>query len=346
MAFGVLTKLQSWMRRRGAHARVPAVFYTLPFAILETLMRRHVVTPGEAYDELYYRINHMEYVAYGFRGKSQEAKRDYLSVQDRFALMDRLNAKNGANILLDNKYLTYSALRPFFRREALLIGTADDEVSFAGFLSAHQKAFVKPLNKNHGDGVQLIRSNCDVSALFHEMINEGPFLLEEAIEQDKAMSAFHPASVNTIRMVTHYNKKEDRCTVVFALLRMGVNGSIVDNSSAGGIIANIDIARGVVNTPGFRRNLERHATHPDSGYSIINAEIPHWNDLIAFAESLVRKLPYIPLIGWDFALSNKGWCIVESNQKPSFLSVQVLQERGIRPLIEPLLRDGAQEMID
>ena len=38
-----------------------------------------------------------------------------------------------------------------------------------------------------------------------------------------------------------------------------------------------------------------------------------WDELLEYAEQIHRKVPHHKYVGWDFALSDKGWMLVEGN---------------------------------
>ena len=53
---------------------------------------------------------------------------------------------------------------------------------------------------------------------------------------------------------------------------------------------------------------------PDSQLPFKGYQIPEWEALLKLAEEIHRtKMPNYPYIGWDFALTPKGWVLIEGN---------------------------------
>ena len=103
---------------------------------------------------------------------------------------------------------------------------------------------------------------------------------------------------------------------VFAVFRMGVGGTVVDNAGAGGIIAAVDPETGTVMSCGYREDGTTDETDPDTGASIEGSSIPSWDELREMVEQLVQIMPEQPLVGWDLALTDAGWVMAEGNSAP------------------------------
>jgi hypothetical protein len=98
---------------------------------------------------------------------------------------------------------------------------------------------------------------------------------------------------------------------------MGRGDSIVDNQSAGGIVAPIDLVTGAVGAAidGLpeRTRFERH---PDHGAAIAGARIPTWAESKALAEACVWVFPGLRFAGVDVAIGPEGPVILELNASP------------------------------
>ena len=75
------------------------------------------------------------------------------------------------------------------------------------------------------------------------------YVIQEKIIQHERMSRLHPASVNTIRLVTCF--VGDVVRPFSAFLRIGTGGRIVDNWSMGGILVYLDTEKGCLGKDGF-----------------------------------------------------------------------------------------------
>jgi len=148
------------------------------------------------------------------------------------------------------------------------------------------------------------------------------------------MAEFHPQSVNTIRMsVIRLNSS----TIVFEpFMRIGRGDAIVDNAGAGGLIAAIDSATGTVIACGdeLGHSYERH---PNTVKQIIGFVIPKWKEACELGKQLSEIVPTTRYIGWDLALTDRGWDVVEGNEMAQFLA-QLVTKKGIRSKLDNIVK--------
>ena len=104
---------------------------------------------------------------------------------------------------------------------------------------------IKPTLSSHGKGVQKLHvENGAVDAkgtkLKDLLLDYGKnFLIQELVKQHPAMDALNPDSVNSIRIVTY--RKGMEVLALYAAIRIGRKGEQIDNESAGGISAKINM---------------------------------------------------------------------------------------------------------
>ncbi|MEG0237311.1 sugar-transfer associated ATP-grasp domain-containing protein, partial [Cetobacterium sp.] len=80
------------------------------------------------------------------------------------------------------------------------------------------------------------------------------FILQEKIEQSFTTSKFHQNSLNTIRIIS-YRGENNKVNILSAVLRIGSNGSIVDNPyTSGGFTVGIDMKNGILKSIGVDKN--------------------------------------------------------------------------------------------
>lgn len=176
----------------------------------------------------------------------------------------------------------------------------------------------KPVDGTRGDGIFKIVAD-DVSdwQQLYKKLKEDNYLLEQCIEECDELKAFHPSSLNTIRVVTI--SKDNRCEVFGALFRMGAHGSIIDNTHAGGIYAPINIDTGVIDIPAIDAHNNHYDVHPDTGKKIKGFNIPDWGKIVEVCKDASRTIPNIHFAGWDVCINKKGEIeIIEGNHAPDF----------------------------
>jgi hypothetical protein len=173
---------------------------------------------------------------------------------------------------------------------------------------------VRVVGSRHGQ-VETVSAEVLYAALL-DGEGSGGRLIEAYFHQHPAMAAFNPSSVNTCRIwVAEEEPGSPR--VVLAYVRVGREGSLVDNQSAGGIVAPIDLDTGVtraaIDGRPERNTFERH---PDHGGVIAGQPVPFWREAKALAEEAVRVLPGLRFAGVDVAIGPDGPAIIELNASP------------------------------
>lgn len=137
------------------------------------------------------------------------------------------------------------------------------------------------------------------------------YVIEKVIKQHPTMAAFNPGSVNTIRVMTMI--WNGACIPLSSVLRMGVNGSRVDNCSSGGIVAGIT-KDGTVKRVAYSANGDKFFEHPNTG-PFGDIMIPSWKKVLEMVEKLAWRFSGISqLISWDVAIDENGEpVIIEMN---------------------------------
>lgn len=142
------------------------------------------------------------------------------------------------------------------------------------------------------------------------------YIIQEAIaDQHPALSALHPQSLNTIRLVTVFNRKSRDVEVFASCLRVGTRDNYYDNTSAGGLMVGIDAKNGVLNKYGFFKPQfgTKAVEHPDSHITFKNYSIPYWNEVVNQAKTFHRLLFGVHSIGWDIGITENGPVFIEGN---------------------------------
>jgi hypothetical protein len=171
----------------------------------------------------------------------------------------------------------------------------------------------------------------------------GSHLIQDVLEQHPDIARFHPHSLNTLR-VWMFQRRPGHWEMGPGNLRIGVGGSTVDNTSAGGIGAVVDIDSGRLG-PAILRGLdpdngvmlEEFPAHPTTGVAIEGAVLPMWDETRALCERACAVFPFFRLMGLDVAFGvEKPW-IIEVEADPHSM-IQVYTGQGIGPILEELAR--------
>ena len=243
----------------------------------------------------------------------------------RQALSQRISAKRN-----DRADMAVLAQKDQFDREyADLVRRKfwvnEQSSSFAEFLAFAEgldEAFCKPLASGGGIGtfvVDLAGSEDDLRALYERFMDQPLVLVEEKVAQHDAINAFYPRSVNTVRVVTLQD--DEGIHLISAGIRFGQNG-IVDNFSADGMVADVDIDSGRIVTAAVDKKGRVHETHPYSGKAFVGFEVPRWSEILETARAAMDVLPGINYVGWDVAIGPDRVSLIEGNSQPDLVLVQ------------------------
>jgi hypothetical protein len=141
------------------------------------------------------------------------------------------------------------------------------------------------------------------------------YLIESYLEQHPRLAELNPTSLNTLRIWIVLTEQGGH--IPGAFLRVGHAGSIVDNTSRGGLICPIDLETGVMryaDEAGADRIT--HESHPDTHVPVSGVAIPHWEECKALAHEALRAFPHMHFAGLDIAVGTDGPWIIELNMQP------------------------------
>lgn len=144
-----------------------------------------------------------------------------------------------------------------------------------------------------------------------EQIYVQDFVIQAAVVQHSALAAFHPESLNTVRLITLRFGGE--CTPIAATLRMG-NGSHVDNGHAGGLLCGIDLISGRLTPTACDVSFRPFDRHPRSSVMFAGQTVPSFAEVQATGLAVHQRLPHFDMISCDLAvLANGSPCLIEVN---------------------------------
>lgn len=274
-----------------------------------------------------------EYFMFQFYKLNTIGREEFITDKKRYPFYTAFNTQENHE-LFTNKSKTYKVFAKYYKRDVLTIEKDSDFDKFQRFVKKHPKYMVKPLWGSLGQGIQIVDENSYefFSGLLPKSGKE-EYICEELIVQEAKMGIVHPASINTVRVPTVVCK--DGVHIFHPVFRIGINNSIVDNGGSGGILANVDTDTGIVYTAGFDESGNRYVTHPNSGVSIVGFQIPRWSE----AKSLAVELAQITdnrYAGWDLALTDNGWVMVEGNDCGEFI-MQIADKVGRKKELDALI---------
>lgn len=204
-------------------------------------------------------------------------------------------------------------------------------------MDKHPRFIVKPDNLGLGMGIHIAEAGGEnKQALFGGLLKEinenkgkseeeeSSIVLEELIIQEDAFAKLYPKAVNIIRLTTVMIDGVPQ--YLDAWLRVGMGGYDITAANLAELYCGVDIGTGVVATDGFTELYGRYERHPDTDVLFKGYQIPGWDELLRITAEMAHVLPSVRYIGWDMALTDKGWVLVEGNENGEFLGQLVFQK--------------------
>lgn len=296
---------------------------------------------------LKYGSYYSEYFLFGYEGeKDPEYRSSFITEGIRLSYYPRMNQRKNTD-LLENKYRTYKKFQDMFKREVIRVKkneepTEENLNKLSEFAARHENYVVKPVYAAFGTAVRIENiAMYDSVEDAHASYRRNGVVIEELIEQGEAMARIHAGSVNTLRIPTVIIKNEEgepEIKLFHPSLRMGREGSFVDNFSAGGISALIDPETGMIYTDGADKKGNSYLCHPDSGIQFRGFRIPEWEAAVAMVKEAAFMIPDNHYCGWDLAYTKeRGWCMVEANCTAQMGAMQMVEKKGRKHELEALI---------
>ncbi len=278
-----------------------------------------------------------EYFLYNFENLSDERRLEFVSDIEHIPFCERMNRKEN-QIIFDDKVKTYEHFGKYYKRELLPV-SGRNTAELRAFLEKHSRIIVKPFDKCCGQGVRIVdTASGDIDALISQLSEGYPdgFLAEEVIVQCAELAELHPSSVNTMRLTTIYYSDDD-IDVIHPFLRVGRGDAVVDNGGAGGILCSVDPVSGTI-THTADETGATFDIHPETGKRLIGFAIPRWNEAVALAKELATVIEGNRYTGWDLALTDDGWIMVEGNARGQYVGWQIPTQVGFRRELDGIMK--------
>ena len=298
----------------------------------------------------FYKLSHKQRVTMITRGKNDK-------------IVKKLNKREYWH-LFNNKNEFNEMFSKYIGREWLFLNDDENDLQkFREFVSKHPLFFAKPNDGQCGKGIQKIDIvNIDsilkengisiefestkgeytkemllsdagklydkkTDALYNFLKQNELYLLEEPINQHDEMLRLNNSSVNTIRLVTVMNDK-DEVSFMASFIRIGNGVNVVDNFNSGGMTSRVDIETGKIIEDAINKEGKIFAEHPLTKTKIEGFQIPCFEEAKNMVIDACKMSKNVRYIGWDVAITNNGPILVEGNQFPGHDIYQVAEKIG------------------
>lgn len=169
-------------------------------------------------------------------------------------------------------------------------------------------------------------------------LQDNHYIIQDLVEQHEVINAIYDKSINTLRLITIYNQRNDSVIPLSGVLRIGANGNVVDNWAKGGLAVGVDLKTGRLNEYGLYKHGCGTKTdcHPNSEVRFVDVTLPYFQEAIEQAKRLHYELKGIKVIGWDIAFTKDGPLFIEGNDN---MEISINQETngGLKKEFEKLI---------
>lgn len=228
----------------------------------------------------------------------------------------------------------------------LVINTASELKEFLRKSSA-EHLFFKPADGSLGEGALSIgsydaqssswellpeKTSISLEQLVERLTLNGELvrvLVQERLRPHPAMATIVPDVCPTVRYMTL--RTPEGIEHLGAALRIGSGLGPTDNLAGGGLLAPIDLATGnALTTISLARNMPESITrHPVTLAPVTDLKIPDWQALRELIDRSAAVFNFLPCIGWDIGITDKGPVVIEINTRPRCISVQSFRPTGL-----------------
>lgn len=222
--------------------------------------------------------------------------------------------------LLGDKKLFNLKFSNFIKRSWLCTADASEQ-QIIDFITLHKKVIVKPLHLSCGDGVSIVKS-ADIQSFIEKIRGGGYFVVEQLLENHPAMSALNPESVQTLRVETCLDN-DNGFHLLGVFVMIGAPNSNVSNCHSGGVMCNLNLNTGKIDSDGYNPNGWSVQKSPATGVELKGFDIPFYDRLVDFVKELAYVLPEARYVGWDIAITPDGFAVIEGNTLPGLCTQRV-----------------------
>lgn len=259
----------------------------------------------------------------------------------------KLNSREAIALCLDKTQFA-SHWDKWYRRRWRRVSAQDPLTlqDLDDLLNESFRIVVKPLDLYGGKDVQVVEVDRQSGGRqrFLSWLNQlqGSHIVEEYIDQTGRLRELNPTSVNTVRVVT-MRHPDGRSELLNAFLRVGREGSLVDNVTAGGNFYVIDLQNGA-----FREGKDEHGSYlflaPRDIGKNADRKIPRWDEVVSFCISAHEHAPEgLRYVGWDVCVSEEGLYMIEGNGTPGLYFPYSLEGSDLWEQLEKLFDEYDEE---
>jgi len=283
-----------------------------------------------------YNTGIMDYFVFKFYNIDDVERLKYAGTGFMYEYQKLMNPMATRNILED-KIRFYSAYSGFVRHAICTIEDLIENNEKADRVLGNKsgRIVIKDSLGQCGWNVEVLKSDRFSKPELLKYCRKRKFdLLEEFIVQHPELERLSETGLNTVRIITQLNKKNE-VEILGARLRISLNNH-VDNLASGNIAAPVDLETGKVSSAGVFSDITKEDVeiHPVTKTQILGFRVPFWKEVIRIAVEAAKVHPENRSIGWDIAITEEGPEFIEGNHNWCKILWQIPVKTGMKPVLE------------
>lgn len=285
-----------------------------------------------------YRCSPREYFIFDLKHKTKKQIKEYLFDIEKIVLITFINRQADLK-LLNAKEKTYQKLKQYYKRDMVFMKSKEtlDYETFNAFVEQHNEFIAKPSNLSCGRGIEVFKLKAEeindekIKAIYDSLCESTPVIIEEFMHNAESIDAYYDQALNILRAVV-FKTKENEIKIADCYFSFGSDGKEYTNNCVGSIAVPLDPKTGKAINNGFTfaYSVDEYEKHPDTCLVFKDLQLEKWDELLDLVHNLSNELPNVKYIGWDFALTPKGWVIVEGNGNAGQTIYQIIGKKSNR----------------
>lgn len=185
--------------------------------------------------------------------------------------------------------------------------------------------FIKPTDGIGGKGILKVNKGERIS--LEDLSIDKDYIIEQTLVQAEELNQINPFCINTLRVVTV--RLGGKIVIPNCFLRIGRGEAYVDNASLGGVFVTYDIDENKLGSTAyqlFKNGAKSFAKHPVSNFIFKGASLPFNDEVRSLVTNAAESFEDIDLIGWDVGLTQDGPVIIEGNDNPHIVGMQITSQ--------------------
>ncbi|OWW24232.1 hypothetical protein B4Q04_17315 [Zobellia sp. OII3] len=254
----------------------------------------------------------------------------------------KLNNRETASVLMDKNML--EKLIPGFKQPKTVIkningfffnnkGEIITRNTVLEILKRYAAVVIKPsLDTGGGKNVSILTNKDMGKDNLNQLLDVygKNFIVQQKLKQHELMANLNFSSLNTFRVMTYLRNSE--VVILSAIVRMGRNGAVTDNSTTGGVSCGVK-PDGTLNAIGYQLSGDKFFA-TSTGTKFDQIHLPFFEEIRSSVEQFHREMPYFKIISWDLAIDKKGDVVlIEVNLKGQDITFHQLNNGPVLKLL-------------